>query len=246
MQSINPRTPPAPMSVCLSRTPARSSFSTLFTVSAMNLLNSSPFPTVGGVVPIAVSTAGMAASSGYYRTSADDSKERKVGATGITCSSCRTSAVVNRRRSAGDHDQRYLVAVACNSPKAPDDAVRQEMHERGKCDQRDCNGACPPAAGGRSPWQASHAMRGGIRGARTTRALQARSRGNRLTADKREKSLLQRARAFSGVPAQLVERPLGDEPARGNDADAVGHAFGDLQNVRRHDHGAAGIRAAHA
>ena len=71
-------------------------------------------------------------------------------------------------------------------------------------------------------------MRGGIRAGQTKREFRVRSRGNRLTGDKREKSLLQRARAFSGVPAQLVERPFGDEPTRGNDADAVGHAFGNV------------------
>jgi hypothetical protein len=43
--------------------------------------------------------------------------------------------------------------------------------------------------------------------------------------------------------AQLGERALGDQPAGGDDADPVGHPLGDLQNMRRHDHRAAGANA---
>ncbi len=43
-----------------------------------------------------------------------------------------------------------------------------------------------------------------------------------------------------GLVAQLVERALGDQPAAGDDADAVGHALGDFEDVRGHDDGAAG------
>ena len=37
--------------------------------------------------------------------------------------------------------------------------------------------------------------------------------------------------------------PSATSRARGDDADAVGHPFGDFQNMRRHDHGAAGTDA---
>ena len=37
-----------------------------------------------------------------------------------------------------------------------------------------------------------------------------------------------------------VERALGDQPPRCDDADPVGHPFGHFQNMRGHDHGAAG------
>ena len=49
---------------------------------------------------------------------------------------------------------------------------------------------------------------------------------------------------FASLLAQLVERALGDQPAAGDDADAVGHALGDLENMRGHDDGAAGARRA--
>ena len=39
---------------------------------------------------------------------------------------------------------------------------------------------------------------------------------------------------------KLLERAFGDQPAAGDDADAVGHALGDFEDVRRHDDGAAG------
>ncbi len=43
--------------------------------------------------------------------------------------------------------------------------------------------------------------------------------------------------------AQLGQRALGDQAARGDHADAVGHALGDLENMRGHDDGAAGLNA---
>jgi hypothetical protein len=41
------------------------------------------------------------------------------------------------------------------------------------------------------------------------------------------------------MPAQVIERAFGDEPAVRDDADVISHALGDFQNVRRHQHGAA-------
>ncbi len=40
--------------------------------------------------------------------------------------------------------------------------------------------------------------------------------------------------------AQFGQRAFRDQPSRGDDADPVGHPFGDFQNMRGHDHGAAG------
>ena len=48
---------------------------------------------------------------------------------------------------------------------------------------------------------------------------------------------------LAGLEPQLFERAFGDEPAVGDDADAVGHALGDFKNVRGHDDGAAGAHA---
>ena len=46
-----------------------------------------------------------------------------------------------------------------------------------------------------------------------------------------------------GLAAQLVERAFCHKSAVGDDTDAVGHAFGDFENVRGHDDGAAGAGA---
>src|SRR5664279_3848264 len=48
---------------------------------------------------------------------------------------------------------------------------------------------------------------------------------------------------FPGLVAQFVERAFGDQPAMGDDADAVGHALGYFENMRGHDDGAAGTHA---
>ena len=57
--------------------------------------------------------------------------------------------------------------------------------------------------------------------------------------DQRQERVFERRGAFAGLAVQLVERALGDQPAAGDDADAVGHALGDFQDMRGHDHGAA-------
>src|SRR5208282_6111194 len=71
--------------------------------------------------------------------------------------------------------------------------------------------------------------------------------------DKREESVFQAraaactagrvVAAVAGLAAQLLERALGNELAVGDDADTVGHAFGNFENMRGHDDGAAGERA---
>ncbi len=57
------------------------------------------------------------------------------------------------------------------------------------------------------------------------------------------KSVFERGRRGAGLHAQFVERALGDQPAIGDDADAVSHAFGDFENMRGHDDGATGSNA---
>ena len=44
-------------------------------------------------------------------------------------------------------------------------------------------------------------------------------------------------------PAQLLQISLGEEAAGDHHADAVSHALGEFQDVRRHDHGAPGAGA---
>ena len=62
---------------------------------------------------------------------------------------------------------------------------------------------------------------------------------SRLAVAVRRAGLL--AGLFADLPAQFVQRALRDEPAAGDDADAIGHALGDLQDMRGHDDGAAGL-----
>ena len=47
-------------------------------------------------------------------------------------------------------------------------------------------------------------------------------------------------RPLPGLRTQLVERAFGDQPSARDDADAVGHALGDFEDVRGHDDGVAG------
>ncbi len=69
-----------------------------------------------------------------------------------------------------------------------------------------------------------------------------------LFGDEREESIFEartvaRARILAGLEAQFFERAFGDEPAMRDDADAVGHAFGDFKDMRGHDDRAAGADA---
>ena len=81
------------------------------------------------------------------------------------------------------------------------------------------------------------------------RANQARVPGRltprRLFGDQSEEGvfearILQARAAIAGLPAQLFEGALRDQPPARDDADPIGHALGDVEDVRGHDHGAAG------
>src|SRR5271170_4682070 len=52
-----------------------------------------------------------------------------------------------------------------------------------------------------------------------------------------------RAVAAARLATQFLQRAFGDELAASDDADPVRHALGDFENVRGHDHGAAGAGA---
>ena len=64
-----------------------------------------------------------------------------------------------------------------------------------------------------------------------------------LDFDQRDKQVFEAGILVAILLAQLSERALGHQLAFGDDADAVGHPFGDFKNMRRHDHGAAGTDA---
>src|SRR5438132_14318521 len=72
----------------------------------------------------------------------------------------------------------------------------------------------------------------------------ARSRGDcpppSIGFDEGKKGVLKAAMTRPGLPAQLVQIPLGQESAGDHQADAIGYPLGNVQDVRRHDHGAAG------
>ena len=61
--------------------------------------------------------------------------------------------------------------------------------------------------------------------------------------DESQEGVLEAGVAGTRSNPQLIQPAVGDEPALGHDADAIGHALGDLQNMGRHDHRAAGADA---
>src|SRR6202161_4847628 len=103
----------------------------------------------------------------------------------------------------------------------------------------------------RDSWRANHtALPAWVIIARQ-RKTSCRFGRKRSIGDEREEGIFearQVAGAFTDVsadsqPPQLGKRALGKEPAVRDDPDPVGHAFGDFQNVRGHDDGAAGADA---
>ena len=58
----------------------------------------------------------------------------------------------------------------------------------------------------------------------------------RFAVDQREEDVFQAGRRrCPALLAQFGERALGDQPAVRDDADALGHPFGDFEDMRRHD-----------
>src|SRR5215813_198861 len=98
-------------------------------------------------------------------------------------------------------------------------------------------------AGPRSSWRASRAKRAGPRAWRTRLALREWSRRGRPLSDEREERVFEAGAGLAGLAPQLVERALRDQSATGDDADAVGHALGNLEDVRGHDDRGAGAGA---
>ena len=84
----------------------------------------------------------------------------------------------------------------------------------------------------RSSWPASQVNVAG--------RLTGSDRLRRRLGDQREEGIFQAGGGFPGLAVQFVERAFGDQAPAGDDADAVGHALGDFENMRGHDDGAAG------
>ncbi len=86
-----------------------------------------------------------------------------------------------------------------------------------------------------------------LRAARTRRSPRPLSRGDSplpgIVFDERKEGVLEAGMAYPDLPAQLVQIPFSEEAAGHHHTDAVSHALGDLQDVRRHDHGAAATGA---
>ena len=61
--------------------------------------------------------------------------------------------------------------------------------------------------------------------------------------DEGEKGVLEAGMTRSGLAAQLVQIPLGYKSPGDHHADAIGHSLGNVQDVRRHNHGTAGLDA---
>src|SRR5258708_16433026 len=61
-----------------------------------------------------------------------------------------------------------------------------------------------------------------------------------LDIDQRDEQVFETDIGAAVLLAQFGERALGHQASRRNDSDPVGHALGDFENMRCHDHGAAG------
>src|SRR5271170_4086558 len=84
-------------------------------------------------------------------------------------------------------------------------------------------------------WRRNPARRASGRARRSLRRFPAEgSRGPSLGGDQVEEEVLE-ARAAPARGAQFGERSLSDQPPVGEDADTVGDALGDLENMRRQD-----------
>src|SRR6266852_6703943 len=120
------------------------------------------------------------------------------------------------------------------------------MWRRAQRDRRRASAAALATAGARTG-QAKAWMPGTSRTSpgmtKTLRWLRRTSRGDRFLRHQSEEGVLEAGAALAGWAAQLLERALGDETAAGDDADAVGHALGDFEDMRGHDDGAAGAHA---
>ena len=66
------------------------------------------------------------------------------------------------------------------------------------------------------------------------------SRAHDRFGNQRKERVFEASGDLPRAPMQLVERAFRYQPPLGNDADAVGHALGDLENMCRHDDGGAG------
>src|SRR5262245_53526381 len=69
------------------------------------------------------------------------------------------------------------------------------------------------------------------------------SRAHDWLRDQRKERVFEATGDLPGAPMQLVERAFRYQPPLGNNADAVRHALGDLENMRRHDDSGAGSNA---
>ena len=137
-------------------------------------------------------------------------------------------------------DQCRVVGVGARRRRsAPTSPVASRCMNDDEDDQRDRDDARAAAPPGRHHRRASRARRAATRGWRARRVSRLAHAAAACSATSVRKCLPGWSRPCRSA-AQLVERAFGDQPAAGDDADAVGHALGDLEDVRGHDHGAAG------
>src|SRR6202012_4207996 len=102
---------------------------------------------------------------------------------------------------------------------------------------------CGFAAVRRSSSRAIRARRAAARAVQTRKARWPSSCCLGLDVDQRDEEVFEAGVLVAVLLTQLAERAFGDEAALCDHADAVGHAFGNLEDVSGHDHGAAGTDA---
>ena len=135
-----------------------------------------------------------------------------------------------------------LSSGACRSGKPADHGIGRQMHDRGKDDQPDDRAALAPAAGRHHRQPFAPCQPDFVPG----KPGQGRGGAHAAAASTSTSAMNMSSRLVSFLPfcwRNSVKRAFGDKPSRRDDADAVGHAFGHFQNMRGHDHGAAGAHA---
>ena len=139
--------------------------------------------------------------------------------------------------------RRHLVGVDADVGIAADHRIGQQMHKAANTIS-----AMATFSGSGAPPSSSRPSRASRAGARAgepdqcSRLAHAAATGSATSV----RNVSSRLVLPLPVRVQLVQRAFGDQPPVGDDADAVGHALGDFENMRGHDDGAAGAQRARA
>ena len=156
-----------------------------------------------------------------------------------------TASATKTARGAGDGDERLLARAALVRGITGDHEVREPVHQRRR-PRADGKRACAPA-----PPRGHHSQPIPPASRSSCRANQAKL-PDRLTRPllalrhQAEERVFQARAALPACRRNSSKVPCAISRPSGDDADAVGHALRDFEDMGRHDDGAAGVRRARA